>query len=467
MPQRNAEPSALLKVLSWTVLVTTAALAAFCFLNVFSLLRNPYPDSYGDGLIATFIDTFVARGTYFLDITQYPYIYSPYPPVFFILAGALFKLFGSSFFIVRALSFLFSLLTAFLVFRIIRLRTQNTVLSWTCAGLYFAPFYMFEWAASGRGVDMMAIFLSTLGLFLYLKDPKKLLWPTLLFILTFFTRQSVVAAPLAVFLDLLLNRKETRRAVQFIGVYAAANVGLMALLSVLTHGQAYLHLIYYNKLVGIIWENVATKYVRFFRPLGIMTAFAVYGLLTKKKDILGIYFALNALLLVTAGKDGAAANYFIEPLLSVLLFGGCMLHEALLKNERSVALGLLLLLFQAVSLMENPRHYFSVLSNALHPNYTEQERLSAYVRNAHGEVLSEDIGYLTMNKKTVLLEDPFYFAKLAQGGMWDQSRLLADCRNRRFALIIAGERLKDIPGMTDCLKNYTRCDTVLDMDVYK
>jgi 4-amino-4-deoxy-L-arabinose transferase-like glycosyltransferase len=460
------------KIIKGAIFLLFGILIIFFLLSSINIIRDPYPLNYSDGIMVEFSELLLERGTYFLDINTLPAVYAPYPPVFIFIAAIFFKIFGSSFFIIRILSLLFSVILSMVVYRLIKYVTKDNFIALFFSLLFYVPVYMYSWLALGRA-DTLAILFAVAGLVVYIKEPKKLHSVIILFVLAFFTRQAVIAAAGAVFFDLWLVKKDAKKALSFLLMFGGSIAFIMFFFSILTKGQFYLHLISYNKMVFIIWEESITKYVRFIRPLSILFALAVYGLFSTKKNVFGFYFLINMLFLVTAGKNGASDNYFIEPFVSVLLYVGTMTRELFKNKEKRTAVFMLcLFLFQIISLMQNPRYYLNIVQKFIKPDYAKNEEILNLVKNSKGEVLSDNIGYLTMNDKKVWLEDPFYFNELAKAGVWDAAPLVEKCKNKQFSLILARYIIKELPGMNECLNTvYKKVGTVDDgsypMDIYK
>ena len=48
-------------------------------------LSSPYSRDYGEGCVLAMVQLLHARGTYFTDLKDYPYLHANYPPVFIAL----------------------------------------------------------------------------------------------------------------------------------------------------------------------------------------------------------------------------------------------------------------------------------------------------------------------------------------------------------------------------------------------
>jgi len=80
----------------------------------------------------------------------------------------------------------------------------------------------------------------------------------------------------------------------------------------------------------------------------------------------------------------------------------------------------------------------------------ELSELYAIVAATSGPILSEDLSALVLGRKPVLVE-PFGALLISRRGLMSTDRIAADCRQGRFALVVADFRLRDISGMDACL----------------
>jgi len=80
----------------------------------------------------------------------------------------------------------------------------------------------------------------------------------------------------------------------------------------------------------------------------------------------------------------------------------------------------------------------------------EYRALDDAVRATAGPILSENLSVLVLNSKPVLAE-PFGLVQFSRKGFWHSDALVADCRAHLFALVVYEHRLRDIPGLGECL----------------
>lgn len=269
----------------------------------------------------------------------------------------------------------------------------------------------------------------------------------LLFAAAFFTKQTYIAAPLAVGLSLFFA---PRRALLVFGLTYALAVGLSwLLLDITTAGQFSFH----------VWGLHPPEwwiYGRFLRYLGLLlpawplvllclagVALAALAALRARRlptpaELMPLLYAgLGTATLIGAGTIGSHHNHLLEPSLALTL-GGCVVAGRL----RDWGLGRLapaaapiaaaLLLAQGWSYIERPAWYggeFDLSGN-------DWRRFVALLESQPGEVLSDDVGLILLAGKEPRYDDPPTMGPAARSGLWDQSGLLREVTERRFDLIL-------------------------------
>jgi hypothetical protein len=294
-----------------------------------------------------------------------------------------------------------------------------------------------------------------------------LIGAALLFALAYFTKQTQIAAPLAVGIALLLAPLPAPERVATAGWFRrqlARRPGLIAFS--LTYGLAVgvswvvLDLVTGGQFTFHVWGLhppewwILGRFLRYAAllvpgwPL-IFLAVCGLGLLFARVrrrapdpalTLALAYAALGSATLIGAGTIGSHHNHLLEPYLALAIGGGAaagrMLGMARFGNGMArfglpvLAAGLLFL--QGWSLIQRPAWYGGEF-NLSEPNW---ERFVALIRSQPGEVLSDDVGLLLLAGKEPRYDDPPTMGPAARSNLWDQSGLLREVEEQRFDLIL-------------------------------
>ena len=411
------------------------------------------------------------RGSYFPDLAGYPYFVANYPPVFVAAVAAGQRAFGPSLAFPRLLA-LAAMLALLAVLYLLLRRLQGE--RWGAlagAALFAMPWFVSTWVALAR-VDTTAIAFSLAGLALVLaRGPTRRARPALLlFWLAFFTKQNAVLAPLALLLDLALARD--RRLARAALAYGLPLAALFGLLVAATGGAAWRHLVPYTAAAEYEPGRMADGYLQFAAiasPLLLLVAFAIATVPSAfargTGRVLLLYFGLNLAALATIAKAGAAQNYFLEPWAATVLLAAFSLRAAgeRFAMVREWRAGVLL---AAAAVAHYSYASLDRLPQALRAPHNADEfaTLTRMIRETPGDVLSENLSLLVVNRRPVLLE-PFGVLLTARQGLVDVAPLVADCERGRFPLVVTEHRMWEIPGFGECLER--RYEPVADLGPYQ
>jgi len=422
-------------------------------------LASPWSRDYGEGCVLAMVQLLAERGTYFPDMQDYPLVHGNYPPVFIALNWPLYAFFGPSLFFPRLLSLLSTaLLLGALFFLLVRLLGDRLTAAFLSL-CFLTPWFVQTWAALGR-VDMLACLLSLLGLLFWERDREQAGWRRYrafpLFWLAFFTKQNALLAPAAVLLHAWLeDRRALRRAVP---AFLLPLLTLLGLLVAVTGGQAFRHLVTYTAAAEYEWPRMVESYGEFALITWPAQTLIVAGLVLAGRAVFAgpgrafvFYWLLNLLALATIAKAGAAQNYFIEPWLATVLLAGLVLRVLGARFPAALAWAPACVL--AVVLAAS---YARWEANRLPQAIRSPERaldfaaLTQAIRETEGPILSENLSLLVVNGERVLVE-PFGFLQLTRRGYLQPDRVVRDCERRFFALVITEHRLREVPGLAECL----------------
>ena len=413
----------------------------------------------------------VQHGSYFPDLSGYPYFVANYPPVFVAAVAAGERAFGPSLWFPRLLALGATLALVGLLYRVLRGLLQERAAALAGAALFTMPWFVSTWAALAR-VDTLAIAFSIAGLGIVLaRGVDRSAWPALVcFWLAFFTKQNAVLAPAAILMDLALARD--RRLARAALAYGLPLLALFGLLVAATGGAAWRHLVPYTAAAEYEPGRMADSYLHFALiagPLLLLVASALAAVPSAfargTGRVLLLYFVLNLAGLATIAKAGAAQNYFLEPWAATLLLAAFSLraageHFPALRSWRfAVLLAAAAVAHLAYSSLDRLPQALRAPGNA-----AEFTTLTRMIRGTAGDVLSENLSLLVVNRRPVLLE-PFGVLLIARRGLLDTAQLVADCERGRFPLVVVEHRMWQIPGFGDCLAR--RYQPVADLGPYQ
>ena len=443
-------------------------------------VRFPYQRDYGEGIVWQQM-RLMFEGKGYAPIDGFPAIVFHYPPLYHATVEAL--SFGTGIDALlagRLVSLIAALASAVLIGAIASLLARQDgsravgVIGGVFAGLAAIALPLVQiWALVMR-VDMLAIALSLAGTWFGIRAisrPGAIYGSSLCFVAAFFTKQTSIAAPAALFATLLLVRPQT--AWRGIATAAAAGSTVLAGLFVATDGGIVRHLILYNinrfdvHELGLIPAMIRSQWL-FFAAVAVglaqvlgdrLSAYRARASWRDKREELAqnprdiallvilLYFAAKTLMTLLVAKSGANANYLMEWMMVGAIFIGpavsglaaAAIHG---RAERSPSwLPLLVpvaLAVPAFAAAASPVHVAPSAAELQHRR--DLDRLSALVRAAPRPVISDDMVMLLRSGKEVLWE-PAIFGELASTGAWDERPFVALIRARRFSFFITeGDR---------------------------
>jgi hypothetical protein len=449
---------------------------AYYIIAVYRAVTFPFELDYGEGIVWQQMRDIVA-GHGYGQIARFPGLVFHYPPVYHLLTAGLSNLSGSDpLFTGRLLSAGSTLGAGAVIALIIARITQSDGGgrgSWFCgligglSVLSMVP--VLNWSLFMR-VDMVGFLFSFAGLYFglcALTRPKLVHLAALCFVVAVYTKQTNVAAPIAVFATLLFLRPRT--ALAGIATGAVAGFGALAFLVWQTNGGFLRHIVLYN--INRIEVSRLLQIFPAFGQHGLYFGVAALGFLHRMRrrlpdyrDCKGFfavrdqfagntsdaqylmlvgYFIFASLVLLTIAKSGASYNYFIEWMYVLSVFVGLAMRDAGLlafggiKTAVPIKQAVLLPLavaVQAYLLPDVPEGTWYMEPARI----VELRRLSAMVRTADKPVISDDMVMLLRSGKSVLFE-PAIFAELASDGVWDERPFIAKIRHRDFAFFITNK----------------------------
>jgi hypothetical protein len=258
---------------------------------------------------------------------------------------------------------------------------------------------------------------------------------TFSFLLALYTKHTLFAAPVAVFLALF--QRNRRAAFIFAGALGASGGALYLALDVATRGGFTAGLIDSNATV-FLPEQLVALLKNFALTFSVLLLLAAWSWLDRaraqKIGVLEWYALIAFAALMLSGRVGAWENYFFEALALTMVFVGFRVSRLKLNDLKPemLNLGLAILLFvQLVLFWRDPRIAADLVARDLPANHD----LRALLARTEGVILSEDMGALATSGKPVAYYT-YQYSMLARSGKWDQRFELDGLRGGKFPLVI-------------------------------
>jgi hypothetical protein len=392
-----------------------------------------------------------------------PVVLTLYPPAYFLAAAGLDSLAGSggTFLGLRLVSAtaLLCILALLTLHTHLRRAPPAWILALTAAALVTPGVYR---VVAGAQADALALLLTWVGITAALGTKGDRVRPGLFpvlaaavaFFLAFFTKQSFVAAPAALVVTLILERRIGTGAKLTAGLATGALITVF-LLNVTTSGGYLANTL--GALTGTSgWANLASSLSESrpvqWLPIGAAALFVLGRRL--RPGFPELYLLGSAMLHTTAMlKTGSSVNYLLEPTFALLLLAvirwspgagsaGPGMTGAPGRARMDVALAVVF----AVSLGLTA----SVASLREYPT------MKAWAASAAEARVADFEGYPLVDASffpAILerggrpwLNDPFAFGALEEIGRWDPSRLVADLEARRIPFALTTVDLGSSPA---------------------
>ena len=404
------------------------------------------------------------------------FIAAPYPPLFYLLAWPVQALVGEepTFKIGRAFSIAATILSGLLIFGIIssvvrdRLAAALGALMWWSLGL------VVFWGSLVKP-DMLALTFGLGGLFIVSRKAKvesrksgaqevatrsrlstTVWWSLPLFLAAFYTKQTAIAAGVALAAWLLVTRG--RIGILF-GAALLAGAALPTLILDLITGGGYWYHMYTvhdlpwfpGRFLGFLGGYLA-NYGVFLMPgvLALLWLGAGWLVARLRREapspeqhnglLLCFYLGVTLVAATGTGTHGGNHNHLLE-LTAASCIGlgvgvGLLRRTSLWQARAAGALVALALLTQLPGLFATPR-WLGLELRVPPAAYTEgMMNVFQYVTNNSGEAYSDNVGLLLLAGKRLWSTDPFTQTHATEFGRWDESALVEAIRSKRFSQII-------------------------------
>jgi len=461
----------------WTVRLiwlVAAALATLLALDWAKFAYNAYLTAifpgqmdYGEGIIWQQA-ALIPGPRMYGDLQHYPFLVFHYPPFYHLVVRTLATM-GVPWLMAGRLvstvsAFALAALAGALVFEATRRTVPRTaaIAGAVLAALLFSTFQPIEFWARTMRVDMLAVAIEFLGMYLgllALSRPRLLYAAALVFVLAAFTKQTALGGAVATFAVAL--QRMPGRAIRAALLAGLAGGAIFAALTLATHGGFPRHVILYNvnrfSLAAALTTLRDTRVLAIY-PTYIAIAAAVATLVAARavrgRHCLGtvppgpvvfvIYFLLATANLIALGKSGAWSNYLIPWVSSWALLIGLSAAETckmlIERPARPLPAFLLLVLLVPQALTSRVT---SGERQLVDPVFRRQhDELVGMVERASKPVFSDDMTLLMEAGREVPWE-PAIISELTAKGLFDERKIVDLVNAHAFAFMVVSGRPGD------------------------
>jgi hypothetical protein len=382
---------------------------------------------------------------------EVPLTVTAYPPLYYTVVAYLQRLTGDSSYAVGRLTSAAAMFgSAALIAWCVRSAAGRWWPGLLASGLFLTQSLTVLLWTSAHRVDALALCLSLLGL--VLASERRVPAAALVLVLAALTKQTFVAAPIAVCVTLWPCRRTLLR---FLGLFAGGLLVAAAASLALLGGWVAWHTVAANAKPWD-FEYLAAQLGAFlqFNALPLCLAAGVFALRERPGERLwrAYFFTSCILSLAIIGKLGASSNYWLELTAAIAVLIG--LHAGRLEAEprmrapygASQFAGLTL----ASLLMAIPAYqstvYESLALRFLPPTGATAAQLEAAQIAARepGDVLTDEPALALLASKRIEFEFVI-FTLLAHQGVWDERPILDAIGAQRFGLVVLTQSLDAPP----------------------
>jgi hypothetical protein len=423
------------KKILWLILILPFVLTLLNLRYFWLQCFNPSETSSPESMVVYFAERAARGQSIFLDYHRPPYIPMPYTPFYHWLIGKAGGYFGLNREGIIVSGRIFTLGCAVLISLLlfIRARSEEEEIPLAASGgLFFLSSYvLWPWAVTNRP-DILGALLSLAGFLLYTQFAKSpMRWLSIpLFLFAFFTKQSFVCAPGAVFLWLIWEKK-WKEAIFLSSSCALLTLIILFAMDRFSGGLSTMNLIDPNLAAPETFQNFRLVTFRFFQVSPLPILIAVAGLVFKGlRRPESIYFLLSlAFAIFSSSKLGSNLNYFIEPLAA-----GCLLVPVGLGSMISQPSPQRAFLVAAFVVLLIPSINFMAHSiQTLH--FNDEEPIRQRVLEEKGLIITDNPHFALISRQPFLLE-PLLLSYMEKAGKWSSQGIVEMMRKHEIELIV-------------------------------
>ncbi len=367
-------------------------------------------------------------GTLYYSLRDYPYTVNAYMPLFYLLDAGLIRLTIPAFVAGRLLSFAALLGIYAVSWRMLMLYTGRLYCAWLGTLLCVSTSLLLSWGTVGQ-VDTLAVCLALTGFYYYSRH--RLIPAGVFVILAVLTKQTMLAAPAAIFVCLCFEN--WKAALRFGASVATVVLAVVIGWNAATHGNFLANTVFAN-LNPFAIEQLSPHLNYMLIAAGQLVLVAAAGALATwsgQGKALLIYLGFAAaMFLATAPKIGSDSNYQIETTILLVLCAAAGLEalgffDFLFSGRRTWIT--LLQLPLAIHMVLNFRITIPFLVSRIVKEQMFRSQVAALqpLVPVSGRVLSTDLNAMVRLRGRLDVE-PVIYALLVQAGRIDPQPLERD-----------------------------------------
>lgn len=434
--------------------ILIANFALFLILSANNILKNVPVYEGGEDLV--FYNTkLLMQGipiyskTHTLD---FPFFTNYYPPVYYYMLAALFKIFGASNIVGRFACFFLSIMSAWLIAMIVRNRGGSWKWALAAAGIFLYQKPVILYSTESR-VDFPALFFALLGIWWYFKFEKRggIAWLSLVFfVISFFTKQVMLAGVAALTISFFLgNRKQ---GLLYGTIFVAMSCSVFFALNAATNGGFQYHFLGVHNIDPAMKQGYALINIYLSDSLTMILlscamALFVFGE-TKRFEF---YFVALCFFkaMATIFYHGAYLNYFLELCAALGISFGFFMSRFQSQGRVKTLIACFLLGATLQSTLVNLRilklFWFNSKTAATEKKYTDtalEELSKRYIGNEN--ILFEDSSLPVMLGWKLNLYCPRGYNAFEQAGYYKTDKLYESIAHKKWKAIVLADYNPDL-----------------------
>lgn len=387
-------------------------------------------------------------GTLYYGLKHYPFTVCAYMPSFYWIESGLIRIGLSAFHAGRWISVMASLGLIVLCGRIALLYTGDRHAAWVASLAAASSSLLGSWGTIGQ-VDMLAAFFALAAFYNYSRFEVRganSLWIAGVYAaLALFTKQTMMAAPVAIFLCLWV--RDRKKALWFGALLGGGVAAVVLATNAALDGRFLANTVFANMNPFSAAKFLAQ--IRYFASIsfGLLAIVAVsFGRMLRGRALAPCVYLILATLvfLGTAAKVGSDTNYQIESTVILAICAAIGLHQVKffqLYFERSKSWVTLLLIPLALHVAVGYRVSANVLLGRLMNEKlfrAEIEQLKPYIQPTGGLVLSTDFNAVVRLRQRMDVE-PLIYNLLVSVHRIDPEPVRHDLERGAFSTVILSQ----------------------------